>query len=41
MSRNVTIMSCNGYKYVRVCESYRNAEGKPRSKVIENHGRLD
>ncbi len=41
MSRNVTIMTCNGYKYVRVCESYRNAEGKPRSKVIENHGRLD
>lgn len=41
MSRNVTIMSCKGYKYVRVCESYRNAEGKPRSKVIENHGRLD
>ena len=36
MSRNVTIMSCKGYKYVRVCESYRNAEGKPRSKVIEN-----
>lgn len=34
-------MSTKGYKYVRVCESYRNAGGKPRSRVIENHGRLD
>ena len=41
MSRNVSIMTCRGYQYVRVCESYRNAEGKPRSKVVENHGRLE
>lgn len=41
MSRNVSIISCKGYKYIRVCESYRNAQGQPRSKVIENHGRLD
>ena len=37
MSRNVTIMSCNGYKYVRVCESYRNAEGKrtpPKHRLL-------
>lgn len=37
----MTIISTKGYKYVRVCESYRNAGGKPRSRVIENHGRLD
>lgn len=43
MSRNVCIVSGKGgkYKYVRVCESYRNAEGKPRSRTIENHGSLD
>lgn len=41
MSRNVCITKSHGKQYVRVCESYRNAEGKPRSRVIENHGRLE
>lgn len=40
MSRNVCVISCKGYKYIRVCESYRNAQGQPRSRVVENHGRL-
>ncbi len=40
-SRNVCIISCKSYKYIRVCESYRNAQGKPRSRVVENHGRLE
>ena len=41
MSRNVSISLSRGYKYVRVCESYRNAQGQPRSRTVESHGRLD
>lgn len=42
MSRNVNIYkSSNGRQYVRVSESYRNADGKPRSRTVESYGRLD
>lgn len=41
MSKHVAITRTGEHKYVRVTESYRNAEGKPRSRVIENHGNLD
>ncbi len=41
MSRNVSISKSRGYQYVRVCESYRNAAGQPRSRTVESHGRLD
>ena len=29
------------YEYVHILKSYRNAEGKPRNKIVENHGRKD
>ena len=41
MTRHVVVSNIKGHPYVRVCESYRNAQGKPRSRTIENHGRLD
>ena len=41
MSLNVSVVTVQGRKYIRVCKSYRNKEGKPRSMVIENHGRLE
>ncbi len=41
MARHVSVSKIGGHSYVRVCESYRNAQGKPRSRTIENHGRLD
>ena len=41
MPMHVSIVSVKNHKYIRVCSSYRNAEGKPRTRVIENHGRLD
>lgn len=41
MSRNVNIYkSSNGRQYVRVSESYRNADGKPRSRTVESYGSL-
>lgn len=40
MSKHVAITTTKGHKYVRVTESYRNADGKPRSRVLENHGNL-
>ena len=41
MSRNVCVEKSTGRKYVTVRESYRNAEGKPRSRVVERLGELD
>ena len=41
MSKHVAIVTTQGRKYVRVVESYRNADGKPRSRLLENHGNLD
>lgn len=41
MSRNVSIEKSGGHKYVTVRESYRNAEGKPRSRVVERLGKLE
>lgn len=41
MPMHVSIVSVKNHKYIRVCSSYRNAEGKPRTRVIENHGRLE
>lgn len=41
MPMHVSIVSVKNRKYIRVCSSYRNAEGKPRTRVIENHGRLE
>lgn len=41
MPLHVSIVSVKTYKYVRVFSSYRNEQGKPRSRLVENHGRLD
>lgn len=41
MPLHVSIVSVKNYKYIRVYSSYRNEKGQPRSRLIENHGRLD
>ena len=41
MPMHVSIVSAKKIKYVRVYSSYRNEQGQPRSRLIENHGRLD
>ena len=41
MSKNVSIVTDKGKRYVQVRESYRNAQGKPRSRIVERHGNLD
>lgn len=41
MPLHVSVVSVKNYKYIRVYSSYRNEKGQPRSRVIENHGRLD
>jgi transposase len=40
MPLHVNIHRVGGKEYVHVAQSYRNSEGKPRSKVIEKHGAL-
>lgn len=40
MPLHVSIVSVKNYKYIRVYSSYRNEKGQPRSRLIENHGRL-
>lgn len=41
MPIHVSLVSSRGRKYIRVYSSYRNAQGQPRSRLIENHGRLE
>lgn len=41
MPLHVSVVTVKDYKYIRVYSSYRNEKGQPRSRVIENHGRLD
>ena len=41
MPLHASIVSVKNYKYIRVYSSYRNEKGQPRSRLIENHGRLD
>lgn len=41
MSRHVVVVKSKGHRYVRVVESYRNPDGAPRSRIVENLGRLD
>lgn len=41
MPMHVSLVSSRGRKYIRVYSSYRNAQGQPRSRLIENHGRLE
>ncbi len=41
MPLHVSVVTVKNYKYIRVYSSYRNEKGQPRSRVIENHGRLD
>lgn len=40
MALHVSICSTKGIQYVRVCESYRNSSGEPRTKTLESHGQL-
>ena len=37
----IKITRSGGKRYVQLAESYRNAEGKPRQRVVANLGRLD
>lgn len=41
MSKNVAINTVKGHTYIRVCESYRNEQGQPRSRTVRSYGRLD
>ena len=43
MYARVSIKRSQGktYRYLQLCEAYRNAEGKPRTKVMANFGRID
>ena len=35
------VVKVKNHQYIRVYSSYRNEKGQPRSRIIENHGRLD
>ena len=37
----IKVTRSGGKRYVQLAESYRNAEGKPRQRVVANLGRLD
>ena len=41
MPLHVSVVSVKDHRYIRVYSSYRNEKGQPRSRIIENHGRLD
>lgn len=41
MPLHVSVVKVKNHQYIRVYSSYRNEKGQPRSRIIENHGRLD
>lgn len=41
MAKHVVVYKSGGYQYIKVCKSFRDAKGKPKTLNIESHGRLD
>ncbi len=41
MPLHVSVVKVKNHQYIRVYSSYRNEKDNPRSRIIENHGRLD